>query len=125
MIAFKVTHNGIPICTAGVNDFGVLSTIISWVRREPEPATAPSEPEEELNFHVGVFHSPTRDHRTWDCPQLVVGDTVSIEIAETDQIDSPDGVNLFNQQMDLEQQQLYVKQKAKQWGWTVTESSED
>ena len=123
MIAFKVSHNGLPICTAGVNDYGVLNAIISWVRREPEPAPEPSEPEEELHFHVGAFHSPTRDHRTWNTPQLVVGDTVSIEIVETDQIGPPDGVNVFNQQMDIEQQQLYLKEKAKEWGWTVTESS--
>jgi hypothetical protein len=53
MIAFEVSLNGKRVCTAGVQDFGVLSAIVSWVRRRPAQSRDGKTIEEELTVEVG------------------------------------------------------------------------
>src|SRR5207244_13340347 len=57
MIAFEVSLNRKRVCTAGVPDFGVLSAILSWVRRRPDQSRGGKTIEEELTAEVGGLHS--------------------------------------------------------------------
>jgi hypothetical protein len=82
MIAFRVRLNGKRLCTAGIGPDGVLTAIVTWVgggSRLPELSN--------FDFHVGGLDSRTREHVDYETPQLQVGDKVSVEIIEADQVD--------------------------------------
>ena len=89
MIAFKLSINGEYICTAGFPAFGVLSAIITWVRRKPENGRDGQTMEEELTAELGGLDSETREHVKWWSQRLRVGDRVSIEVVEAKRADKP------------------------------------
>ena len=57
MIAFEVSLNGKRACVAGVEGFGVLSAILSWVRRHPEKRRQGRTTDEDLTVDVGGLRS--------------------------------------------------------------------
>jgi hypothetical protein len=80
--AFVVTVNGQRLCTAGIGPNGVLSAIIDWVgggRNRPSGG--------DFGFHVGGLDSRTGEHVDWTTPELKVGDSVTVEIVEIDEVD--------------------------------------
>jgi hypothetical protein len=82
MIAFVVSVNGQRVCTIGVGDSGVLGAHVSWVGRPGEAG--------DLDLGVGGLDSHTDEHIGWpDPPEIKVGDTVSIQVIETDTVDPP------------------------------------
>jgi hypothetical protein len=92
MIAFEVSLNGKLVCTAGIGDFGVLTSILTWVRRRPAYSRNGDTVEEELTFEVSGRDSrePTAsENLTWLSETLDVGDNVSIRIVEVDTADPP------------------------------------
>ena len=89
MIAFKLSINGEYKCAAGVRDFGVLSAIITWVRRKPEKARDGKIIKEELTADLGALDSKSNEHLKWLSQRLRVGDRVSIEVVETKRADKP------------------------------------
>lgn len=89
MIAFKVSLNGKRVCTAGVRDFGVVSAIVSWVRRKPENSRRKKGIEEELTAEIGGLDGDSRAHLNWLSRRLRVGDRVTVEVVETDIVDKP------------------------------------
>jgi hypothetical protein len=86
MIAFQVTVNGSEVCTAGISDFGVVSAIVTWVRRTPAKSADGKSIEEELTFHVGGLDS---EHLNWLRTTLNVGDTVTVRILDNAHVDAP------------------------------------
>ncbi len=88
MIAFEVRVNDELICTAGLEDFGVLSAIISWVRRRPENSLDRKSIEEELTAEIGGLNS-LDEHLTWLSKALMVGDSFSLRIVNVDKVDAP------------------------------------
>ena len=89
MIAFKLSINGAYICTAGVRDFGVLSAIITWVRRKAENGRDGKTIEEELTAELGGLDGEPKEHLKWWGQRLRVGDRVSIEVVEAKRADKP------------------------------------
>lgn len=89
MIAFEVTVNGQRVCTAGIDEWGVLTAILSWVRRRSEQSEDGSKVEEELTLDVGGLDSTTPEHLKWMVSALQVGDTVSVRVVETEVVDPP------------------------------------
>jgi hypothetical protein len=89
MIAFQVAVNNREMCTAGVNDSGVISAIITWVRRTPEKSADGESIEEELTFDVLGLDSITGEHLKWLKTRLAVGDTITVRIVDRSRIDSP------------------------------------
>ena len=89
MIAFQVTVNGSAVCTAGMNDFGVVSAIMTWVRRTPDKSADGKSIEEELTFDIGGLDSTAGEHLKWVKTELRVGDTVTIGIVDIDEVDAP------------------------------------
>jgi hypothetical protein len=92
MIAFEVSLNGKVVSTAGVKDFGVLTAILSWVRRRSDKARDGKTIEEELTFEVGGLDSHNPDlseHLKWLSKALHVGDVVSIHIVDRDAVNLP------------------------------------
>jgi alpha/beta superfamily hydrolase len=84
MIAFEVFINGKKTATAGVGELGVLSAILSWVRRQDESS-------DELTFELGglITTGEQKEHLRWLSEQLSVGDQVLVRIVDSDVIDSP------------------------------------
>jgi hypothetical protein len=89
MIAFRVSLNGTRVCTAGIRDFGVLSAIVTWVRRRPEHGRDGGTIEEHLTVEVGGFTSTSRHHSQWLRRRLRVGDRVSIDVVDAAKADRP------------------------------------
>lgn len=60
MIAFEETLKGKRVCTEGVEDFGVLSTVLTWVRRKNIPCQSARGPIESVPDHAFVLMARKR-----------------------------------------------------------------
>ena len=91
MIALRVLHNGKEVCVAGIGEQGVLNAGVSWARvvRDSPPAAR-----EDLSLHIGALLMPTDEHRGWNTPEVAVGDTITIEIVETEEITPHDSAEI-------------------------------
>jgi len=82
MIAFVVSVNGQRVCTVGVGDSGVLGAHVSWSGRSGEAG--------DLDLGIGGLDTRTDEHIRWpDPPEIKVGDTITIQVVETDTVDTP------------------------------------
>jgi hypothetical protein len=82
MIAFVVSVNGQRVATIGVGDSGVLSAIVRWAGRAGEAG--------DLGLDIGGLDTRTDEHIRWpDPPEIKVGDTITIQVIETDTVDTP------------------------------------
>ena len=124
MVAFRVHHNGTEVCTASVGPVGVLMAGLTWVRRVGDAARVPANESEqvECSLNVSALHSPTNEHRTWDCPELRLGDRVEIEIIEVDSKTSPDDHHEDDGIAIQEAQMRHVRRMASLWGWKIDET---
>lgn len=111
MIAIEVTLNGERLCSAGVGTEGVLTAILTWVRRR-------GEDNEECSLSVGGMKSST--HVRWLQEDLRVGDEVGIKILDRTEVDSPSVTEPFSPAEDLKRQQEYVRRMAEQFGWRIS-----
>jgi len=81
MRAFEVSVNGERLCSAGIGDDGVLTTIVSWLAR-PSGGS--------MHLEVGGLISQTKEHVTWVRQKpLSLGDTVQVKIVEIEAADNP------------------------------------
>jgi hypothetical protein len=89
VIAFKVSLNGKHVCTAGVGEFGVVSAIVTWVRRRPEKSRDGKSIEEELTADIGGLDSDANEHLKWLARRLRVGDRITLEVINADRVHKP------------------------------------
>jgi hypothetical protein len=87
MIAFEIFVNGERRGTAGIGDLGVLSAILTWVRRAPQNSRNGKSFEEELTLSVGGYHENTSSD--WVNEKLSVADSVTVNVISTDKVDAP------------------------------------
>lgn len=86
MICFEISINGKLVCTAGIGELGILSAILTWVKRDPNRCPdGMSEDEwckEELCFDVrgAVGHEIERERLQWIDQAIQVGDKITIQI---------------------------------------------
>ncbi len=118
MITFEVSLNGSRICTAGVGPLGVLTTIISWVRRESSD-TKPGDIEEKLTLEVGGLIASTKEHVRWTDRSVAAGDELTVRIVDQESHDPPTKRQRTDPKKDIEAQERYVEQMAKRFGWTI------
>ena len=118
MITFEVSLNGSRVCTAGVGEEGVLTTTVSWVKRQ-NSNTIPDDVEEELTLDVGGLIASTREHLRWTDRSVAPGDEVTIRIVDQEFADLPTARGRTDPKKDLEAQERYVEQMAKRLGWTI------
>ncbi|QEG22234.1 hypothetical protein [Mariniblastus fucicola] len=82
MLAFKIILNGDVICTAGADDgHRVLGAALSWTHRTPD----------DIDFHVSGVPE-TNQLFDYDVPAIKIGDKITIEVVDTDDISKPDTV---------------------------------
>jgi len=88
---FELAVNGEPICAAGLDGFGVVNCIISWVKRNPEavdlskvPGATPEEFfKEQMSVNLGGLDSNDTNNKmpvTWSHKELNAGDVVTVRI---------------------------------------------
>lgn len=82
MIALVVSVNGERVGTIGVGDSGVISAHVSWSGHPGQP--------DSLDLGIGGLDSRTDEHIRWpEPPEIKVGDTITIQVIETDTVDTP------------------------------------
>lgn len=113
MTAFEISLNGTKLCTAGVGELGVLSAIVTWVRRQGEEFGG------QCDLGITGLISPTREHVNWHGNPLQSGDEVFIKILEQDTVDEPGNRVPRDPVKDLEQMKEYVKRAAEELGWRI------
>lgn len=95
MKCFEVTINGEKVCTAGVGDDGVLTSIVSFVkssRAADETRESQDNYSENLDLRVGGLTNREfglTEHLEWLHQDLAVGDEVVIRIIEASVCDEP------------------------------------
>lgn len=96
MICFEVHINGMRVCTAGVGEFGVLTSTLGWARIHParRPQCGAKDDESaDLFLTVGGLTSSGKDsgeHLWWlEHQRLQVGDEIMIRIANRTTCDQP------------------------------------
>jgi len=115
-MAMEVTLNGARLCSAGVGTEGVLTAILTWVRRR-------GEENEECNLSVGGMNWSA--HVRWLQENLRVGDEVGFKILDLAEVDSPSVTEPFRPAEDLKAQQEYVRRMAEQFGWRISPAAAD
>jgi hypothetical protein len=91
MRTFEVFLNGKKVCTAGVEDDGVLTAIVSSVRRRVDATDRKQSGrgKDELRLEVGGLISSTLEHVRWQNRALRAGDEVRIRIGEAELASKP------------------------------------
>ncbi|MEI6785358.1 MAG: hypothetical protein WCQ21_31045 [Verrucomicrobiota bacterium] len=88
MIAFEVYVNGEKVCTAGVGESGVLSSILTWRGTQPyKDGNVPAAASLELD--VGGLTSPEGKDVRWAQRSIRVDDEIQIRVVEASAVDSP------------------------------------
>jgi hypothetical protein len=99
-LRFEVLVNGKVVATTGVGAaYGVLSAIVTWVRRNPAAISAKvrADPDfDELTFlnevcevELGALDSVADQHSSWGKHGLRPGDEVTIRVLPSGQYDAP------------------------------------
>ncbi len=86
MKCFEVIINGERVCTAGVGDDGVLTGILSFVKRAQDDLDS-----ESLDLRIGGLakRESATEHVEWLNRKLAVGDVITIKIVEAAECDEP------------------------------------
>jgi len=112
MRAFEVFLNGERLCLAGIAGNGVLSMVLNHVERNAD---------RDEFLEVGGLVGSTGEHVDWTNRRLSTGDEVVVRIIESDSVEEPKKRRPRNPEEEFEQQKQYVREMAKQLGWTLTE----
>src|SRR5258708_537572 len=89
MICFQVEINGKKFCTAGVGEFGVLTSVLSMVRnRQNVEGTESKAPAQFKTGGMTNVSDRVDENVEWDSASLDVGDEIRITITDS-QPDDP------------------------------------
>jgi hypothetical protein len=81
MLAFEVLVNGKTLCIAGAEMSDVMSTSMTWARRDPD----------RIRFNVGgIVAGKPNEHFLWKTPSIAIGDEIKIRLVDADTWDDPD-----------------------------------
>lgn len=99
-VRFEILLNGLPVATIGVGDFGVLTTIVTRVRRSPATISEVTRSrdgfdeeaylQESCELSMSSLVSGTNEHGEWNPRTLVEGDVVTIRVLSGGDYDPPD-----------------------------------
>lgn len=123
MICFEVRVNGKVVCTAGVGDLGVLTAILTWVKREPSDCpegletTEWSEQQLDLNIGGSIGHGKHgHEFLDWiDHQGMSVGDEVAIRILDQPHCDPPSAKRIDTSEFVQESKRQYLAKLKKEF----------
>lgn len=116
MICFQVEINGKKLCTAGVGEFGVLTTVLSLVR-DRQQARSVGEGTAKAQLKVGGTTSLSDnvdENVEWTSSSLNVGDEVRITVTDQVQPDDPTQRTIRDPALELERTKAHYQ-------WLITE----
>ena len=120
MLCFEVYINGERRCRAGVGAAGVLSTIVSWVGKEPQsPRKRGRTVRGEADIHVGGLYSPepgVNVYPRWLQEPLKLGDEISVRIVNADTCDQPYDVHSSSKEESEKREREYYEQLKRRFG---------
>jgi hypothetical protein len=116
MTTFVITVNGKKIGTAGLDEPGVVTSNLTWLRagRKKMGSAVP----DHLWFRVGGLVTRTGTHVHWLERELNVGDELKIAVLENKKADKPKK-NRLSKSAQLALERKYVETKAAKLGWTI------
>eukprot|EP00918_Siedleckia_nematoides_P060767 GHVU01132633.1.p1 GENE.GHVU01132633.1~~GHVU01132633.1.p1 ORF type:complete len:125 (-),score=23.29 GHVU01132633.1:53-427(-) len=123
MIGFDIKLNGEHVCTAGVKQEGVLTAIVTWVKRAIPSSAANEltnpEYEEELTFDVGglVQDLDSDDINVkWVDRVLQMGDEICIKVVQTSDVDRPMEREREDRDLVEQHERQYYEQLKQKYG---------
>lgn len=119
MRAFEIYVNGRKLCTAGVGDRGVLTAVVSSVRRLSARHGARVRSSEDLALEVGGLVPTTAEHVRWKTPRLRTGDEVRVRIVEIEMADEPSLRQQIHPVVRGKREEKYLEAAAKKRGWKI------
>lgn len=116
MICFRVEINGKKLCTAGVGEFGVLTTVLSLVRnRQQAHSVGEGAAEAQLKVSGTTSLTDSNDENVeWTGSSLNVGDEVRITVTDQLQPDDPTQRTTRDPALELERTKAHYE-------WLITE----
>jgi hypothetical protein len=108
MICFEIELNGQKACTAGVGQFGVLTTTLSWVRNREQGSDA-----KEVVLNVGGLtddNAGEDEFVDWIQERLTVGTEIKIKIIDAQECDEPSKRNIRDPADRVEKAREYYEQ---------------
>jgi hypothetical protein len=112
MRVFDIYVNGNRLCVAGINGEGVLTAILDSVKTKGR---------DEMGITVGGLDDVTGEHLTWIGTPLAIDDEVRIKVLDAANADAPLKRERTDPARDTEAKKNYVREMAKEFGWTLTE----
>ena len=98
-LRIEVLLNGRPVAIAGVESFGVISAVVTWVRRNPASITAKMRSDKEFDeihflreiceLEVSGLDAAADKHVSWAREALRPGSEVTIRILPAGEFDAP------------------------------------
>ena len=121
MRAFEIYLNGKKLCTAAVGNEGVLTAIVSSVRRQLRSARqrAHARSREDLVLDVGGLVTSTAEHVRWKTPRLRNGDEVRVRVVDIELADEPDIKQRTDATARAKRQERYLEVTARKRGWKI------
>ena len=95
MIAFDVFLNRKKLARAGMGSDGVLTAMVTWVRRRSSPTNGKTRQprwERDLSFSLAGYRSTNGDvgeHFKWEDRKLKPGDALTIKVITAARVDEP------------------------------------
>jgi hypothetical protein len=117
MLAFAIYINGRKSCTIGLNEPGVVTTNLTWVRGQKES----KQEADDLFAMASGLVSRTGTHLTWIQRQIKIGDVIEIKIIEAEDISKPKFKRRETAATRTKRTKSYVRRTAESFGWTITE----
>ncbi len=114
VIAFQISINGEHVCTAGVGDLGVLSAILTWVRRSPEKSRNGKSFEEELTIEVGGLSEGVSSR--WLSRTLSVGDVIGVKVVSVRAVDNPASIQREDPRLVEKSERRYLESLKQKYG---------
>lgn len=112
MLAFEVYLNDTQLCTAGVDADGVLTSILSWIKRSDPPSG-------ECELEVGGLESSSQEHLRWVACPVSCGQEIRIKIRDADSVDEAPYRRAINPEDNVEKQKKYVLDMTSKFGWAI------
>jgi len=116
MLTFEVHLNGKKVCTAGIGEPGVLTSVVTWVLGDGQGRP---KGKEELDFSVGGLVSRTEEHLYWLTRGLRRGDEIFIRIIEGGAADRARRSRRERPAERQKREKSYVRRMARQFGWKI------
>ena len=114
MIVFDIVINGKRVVRAGIGSTGVLTTIVSFVKRKHV-----RQGEERITIEVGGLiddHPGPREDLTWLARRLAVGDEVTVRILRANSSHPPTSRKGQDPDLALRSKKEYLRALKKEVG---------